>query len=131
MKTYHIHIMGQVQGVGFRPYVYRLAQKFGINGEVYNAIDGVHIFFNANENEVKEFYQSLISESPSISHITASIIQETSNQKYNEFRIISSEYEGQYQVLLTPDFAMCEDCRREVKCDAQQKICQLVYRGLL
>ena len=109
--------MGQVQGVGFRPYVYRLAQKFGINGEVYNAIDGVHIFFNANENEVKEFYQSLISESPSISHITASIIQETPNQKYNEFRIISSEYEGQYQVLLTPDFAMCEDCRREVKCE--------------
>ena len=115
MKTYHIHIMGQVQGVGFRPYVYRMAQQFGINGEVYNSIDGVHIIFNAIETRAEEFYQSLISNAPAISHITASVINKIANRNFDEFKIISSEYEGQYNVLLTPDFAICEDCRRELK----------------
>ena len=110
--------MGQVQGVGFRPYVYRMAHKFRINGEVYNAIDGVHIFFNASETGAEEFYQSLISNAPAVSHITASIIKETANQNFTEFKIINSESKGQYNVLLTPDFAMCADCRKELKSDS-------------
>ena len=118
MKTYHIHIMGQVQGVGFRPYVYRMAQRYRINGEVYNAIDGVHIFFNATEVGAGEFYQTLLSNAPAISNITTSDINKTANQNFEEFKIISSEYEGQYNVLVTPDFAMCADCRNELKSDS-------------
>lgn len=110
--------MGQVQGVGFRPHVYRMAHKFRINGEVYNAIDGVHIIFNATETEAEVFYQSLISNAPAISHITASIIKETANQNFTEFKIINSEYKGEYNVLLTPDFTMCADCRKELKSDS-------------
>ena len=110
--------MGQVQGVGFRPYVYRMAQKFGINGEVYNAIDGVHIIFNVAETKAEAFYQSLMSEVPAIAKITASFMEKTAYQSFHEFRIVSSEYEGQYQVLLTPDFAMCADCRKELKSEA-------------
>ena len=109
--------MGQVQGVGFRPHVYRIARRVGINGEVYNSIDGVHVIFNATETGAEEFYQLLISNAPSISHITASVINKTANQNFAEFKIINSEYEGQYNVLLTPDFAMCPDCRNELKSD--------------
>ena len=115
MKTYHIHIMGQVQGVGFRPYVYRLAHIVAVTGEVYNGIDGVHIFFNATEIVAKAFYESLINDAPAISHITSSSIKETSDRSFQEFRIVRSEYEGAYQVLLSPDFALCEGCRKELK----------------
>ena len=114
MKTFHIHIMGQVQGVGFRPFVYRLAQKFGVVGEVYNGIDGVHIFFNASETIAGEFYCALIANAPAISQITSSIILETANQNFSEFKIVNSEYEGKHDVLVTPDFAMCADCRAEL-----------------
>ena len=110
--------MGQVQGVGFRPYVYRMAKSYGINGEIYNGIDGVHISFNATEAGAGEFYQSLISNAPTISDITASVINKTPNQNFTAFKIIGSEYEGQYNVLVTPDFAMCADCRNELKSDS-------------
>jgi len=49
MKTWHIHIEGQVQGVGFRPFVYVLAKEFELKGWVNNSIDGVHIEINASE----------------------------------------------------------------------------------
>lgn len=115
INTYHIHIMGQVQGVGFRPFVYRMAGDVGINGKVYNSIDGVHIIFNAIETEAEKFYQSVISNAPPISHITGSVINKTANQSFTEFKIINSDYNGRYQVLLTPDFALCGDCHDELK----------------
>ena len=118
MKTYHIHIMGQVQGVGFRPYVYRLAHLVAINGEVYNGIDGIHIFFNATEIEAKKFYELLISDVPAIAHITSSVIREVTYRSFHEFKIVGSEYKGTNQVLLSPDFALCIDCRKELKNEA-------------
>lgn len=114
MKTYHIHVIGQVQGVGFRPFVYRLAQLQRINGMVFNGIDGVHIFFNSIETEAAEFYQTLLNSAPSISNITSSFFLETTTQIFNDFRIVSSDYVGQHSVLLTPDFAMCSDCHKEL-----------------
>ena len=51
MNTYHIHITGIVQGVGFRPFVYKLATELDLNGWVSNTLDGVHIEFNAEEND--------------------------------------------------------------------------------
>ena len=50
-NTWHIHIEGLVQGVGFRPFVYRLAKEFEINGWVNNGSDGVHVEFNADNTQ--------------------------------------------------------------------------------
>ena len=60
MQTWHIHIEGQVQGVGFRPFVYLLAKTFKLNGWVNNAIDGVHIEINAKKEVAENFYQKII-----------------------------------------------------------------------
>lgn len=114
MQTYHIHIAGLVQGVGFRPYVYRMAQQHGLNGEVYNSIDGVHIIFNATEAEGKAFYHAVISESPAASCITSSTFREVAGCTFHEFGIIESISKGEYNVLLTPDFSMCNECRNEL-----------------
>lgn len=115
MKTYHIHIAGQVQGVGFRPFVFRMAKKFGLNGEVFNALDGVHIIFNANEIVSEKFYRAIIKDAPAIAQITTAFIRKISHKAFNNFLIISSNDDGPGQVLLTPDLAMCDDCRSELK----------------
>ena len=60
IHTYHIHISGLVQGVGFRPFVSRMAATFGICGEVSNSTDGVHIVFNASEETAVAFYTGII-----------------------------------------------------------------------
>ncbi|MEZ4956735.1 MAG: carbamoyltransferase HypF [Saprospiraceae bacterium] len=112
--TWHIHIEGQVQGVGFRPFVYKLAKEYGLNGWVNNATDGVHIEINATENVAQEFYGDLIMKAPALAQITKHIISIIDKKFFDNFEIIHSQQSGKTNLLLTPDFAICEDCRQEL-----------------
>ncbi len=112
--TWHIHIKGQVQGVGFRPYVYRLAMKFGLTGWGNNTGDGVHIEFNANETLSFFFYDELLQNAPSLSHITSHQMEKKPFVFYENFKIIPSRNHGKSGLLLSPDFAMCGNCSKEV-----------------
>lgn len=114
MKTYHIHIGGQVQGVGFRPYVYKLAEKMDVKGWVINKSDGVHIEISADEVTAIQFYQTIIQSPPSHSIITHHNIHEIPLQKFSSFVIKESLTENKPNLLLTPDIAICEECQREV-----------------
>lgn len=114
IQTWHIHIKGQVQGVGFRPFVYRQAQKFGIKGWVNNAIDGVHCQFNAEEEVALTFYKSLVDKAPVLSSITSHELRKLPPKTYDTFQIVHSKAEGKANLLLTPDFAICNDCRDEL-----------------
>ncbi|HKJ07036.1 MAG TPA: carbamoyltransferase HypF [Flavobacteriaceae bacterium] len=114
-KTFKITITGQVQGVGFRPYVYNLATKFNITGTVSNNEKGVIIFATGNQLNVETFYQTLINQPPPISIIQKSYIEEISFQLYNEFNIIPTQTKGQLNLPLTPDFAICDDCKNEIE----------------
>jgi acylphosphatase len=113
-RTWHIHIGGQVQGVGFRPYIYQLAQSFRLNGWVNNSFDGVHIEFNADENVSKEFYDKVIINAPQLAHITSYSLEEIASVAYEDFQIISSSNQGKTVLLISPDFAMCKHCRKEI-----------------
>lgn len=114
MQTWHIHIKGQVQGVGFRPFVYTQAQKFGTKGWVNNAIDGVHCQFNAEEEVALTFYKSLVDKAPVLSNITSHELRKLPPKTYHTFQIVHSKTEGKANLLLTPDFAICNDCRDEL-----------------
>jgi len=113
-QTWHIHIRGQVQGVGFRPFVYKKAQEFELKGWVNNTTDGVHCEFNTKQELAHKFYDELIAEAPSLSCITAHTLAKAAPQSFSEFKIIHSRAEGQANLLLTPDFALCDDCRSEL-----------------
>ena len=115
ISTWHIHIKGQVQGVGFRPYVDKIAQKFQLTGWVNNDIDGVHIEFNATEVVSKIFYVEVLNNAPSLSLITSHSIKKKSSVEYENFKIIPSNNKGYAGLLLSPDFAICENCRKEIK----------------
>ena len=60
MQTYHVHINGIVQGVGFRPMVYQAAKEMQLNGYVKNGSDGVHIYFNASEETANLFFKKIL-----------------------------------------------------------------------
>lgn len=115
IRTYKILISGQVQGVGFRPYVYRLATDFSLKGAVSNNEEGVVILVNGSENNCADFYNKLIDFPPPVAKIQQSSISEIEGLKFKNFSIIPSEKGRQLNLPLTPDFAICEDCKNDLK----------------
>lgn len=114
MNTWHIHIKGQIQGIGFRPFIYRLAKQENLNGWVCNSIDGVRIEFNGTRNAANDFLEKITGQSPVLSKITWHQLQEVEKQKFEGFNIVESSNTGVPNLLLTPDFGLCEDCRIEL-----------------
>lgn len=114
MNTYHIHIGGLVQGVGFRPFVCRLAERMGLHGWVSNGNDGVHIEINASEETADRFYTSLLCCQPENAIIRSHHIEMTTAAAFTEFLIKESDASAQPDLLLTPDIAICENCRKEI-----------------
>lgn len=114
-KTYKILISGQVQGVGFRPYVYNLAKDFLLKGSVSNNENGVIILVQGLDQSVQDFYDRLIHFPPQVSKIRECSITEIQFILFNEFNIVPSTKEGQLNVILTPDFALCDDCKDDIK----------------
>ncbi len=114
METWHIHIEGQVQGVGFRPFVYKLARQNGLTGWVNNTLDGVHIEFNAGEAEARAFLWQVLDQAPRLARIIEYQLRMVEGRSYADFHIVHSEAQGTASLLLSPDFALCDDCRREL-----------------
>lgn len=114
LNTYHIHLRGLVQGVGFRPFIYNLAKDFNLSGWVNNTTNGVHLQFNADEVIAQKFYNLIISGAPPLSRITGHSSKKVEYENYDSFEIAGSENYEQQQLMLTPDFAMCGNCRAEL-----------------
>ena len=91
MQTWHIHIKGQVQGVGFRPFVRLVAQRYHLSGWVNNDVDGVHIECNATKNIANRFLDALIKNAPTLSRITSYEITQIPQKEFSAFEIIHSQ----------------------------------------
>ncbi|MBT8259235.1 MAG: carbamoyltransferase HypF [Bacteroidia bacterium] len=114
VKTFKITINGQVQGVGFRPYVYNLATEFSLTGSVSNNEEGVIIYVTGKENNVRDFYSELIKNPPPVSRINDHRIEHSEYKSFPHFKIIPSEKNDKLNLQLTPDFAICQDCSNEI-----------------
>jgi hydrogenase maturation protein HypF len=113
-NTYHIHIEGRVQGVGFRPFVYGLARSLSIVGTVANTLEGVHIYVNCSVKLLAHFVDRIRDEAPAQSYITSLKYDEVHGMDYVDFRIVDSLTHGVPDLLITPDFAVCASCREEL-----------------
>lgn len=120
--TWHIHIEGQVQGVGFRPYVYQKAIEYGLNGWVNNSADGVHIEFNADSNNANLFYKNIIKNVPRLARLTKHSLSKTTQKFFDNFQIIDSDNNTATNLLLTPDFAICNDCQTEWRTKSDRRL---------
>ncbi|MCC6725647.1 MAG: carbamoyltransferase HypF [Saprospiraceae bacterium] len=114
-RSYRIHLQGQVQGVGFRPFVWRLAQEMGLVGWVNNAADGVHVEFNAAPQEAQVFFEKMQTGAPPLARIRCSEMVEAPPQFFEKFEIVESSASSEPDLPLTPDFALCEACADDLR----------------
>jgi len=109
-----IKIQGVVQGVGFRPHVFRLAGEEGVRGWVLNSKQGVEIHVEGEPDAVDRFVAGLREHPPRMARITQYTVEPATPGGYEEFDIRPSEGEGERRLLISPDVSTCADCLAEL-----------------
>ncbi len=108
-----IRVRGQVQGVGFRPFVYRLAQELNLAGWVRNDGEGVDIEAQGAADAIEDFLARLETEAPPLASVTAVEAAEAPTRDVRGFEIKVSRH-GTANTAVTPDSATCPDCLAEL-----------------
>ena len=109
-----IRVNGTVQGVGFRPYVYRLARELGLGGFVLNDAQGVLIEVEGGAAAVGHFLERLPCEAPPLAVLEQVLVAELPPSGERAFGIVTSVGGEVPDTPVTPDSATCEDCLREL-----------------
>jgi hydrogenase maturation protein HypF len=114
VERVQIIIKGIVQGVGFRPAVYNLAESLDLKGYVTNTSEGVLV--DIEGARIADFVRRIRSESPSLSHITDLTVTPQPLHGYTDFTILASidTADGRPFTLVSPDVSTCDDCLREL-----------------
>jgi len=107
-------IEGQVQGVGFRPFTYRLAHRYGLKGWVKNNIGRIEIYIKGSQASVDKFCTALISEAPPLAKPRILMNKPVAIDASNSFTILPSNTQSAANIHLPPDYAMCEECLAEL-----------------
>jgi len=114
MQTHKLTIKGTVQGVGFRPFVYTLAQKYNIKGTVSNSSNGVEIIVTTNLEELEHFIDTIKNNAPALASIDNISYKEIDYIAFDDFRIIKTKESGDVAVNIPPDVSICLDCEKEL-----------------
>ena len=109
-----LSVRGVVQGVGFRPFVYSLAQRHALTGWVRNTSAGVEVLAEGAPADVDAFVEALPREAPPRSHIAAFERSGAEPEGAMAFRILGSAVDPDAYQLVSPDIATCDDCRAEL-----------------
>ncbi len=109
-----IEVSGIVQGVGFRPYIYRLANERQLAGSVCNTAAGVSIEVQGEPAAVNGFLARLPVEVPPLARITGITVREIPCNGEREFQIVPTPRGEPVRTLISPDVAVCADCLREM-----------------
>ena len=117
MEKARILVQGIVQGVGFRPTVYRIAHDLNINGYVRNLGNIVEIVVEGSNNKINEFINNLQDNKPPISEINSLEVEwfdHKSISEFNDFKILESSENFSGSSVIPPDIATCDNCLKEV-----------------
>lgn len=109
-----VTVRGVVQGVGFRPFVFRLAEEEQLAGWIGNNTEGVFLEVEGEPARVAAFVQRLRTEAPPLSRIDAVASREISPLREAGFRILQSAVLGRVHTAIPADAATCSDCLREL-----------------
>ncbi len=114
LQSLHIHIDGLLEGVGFRPFVYNLAESLRVGGWIRSTPAGADITVEGAPEAVHRFVQLVQEKAPPLAHIDAIRIEQIPPSGSFTFQILpSAGYEQDFQPL-PPDIGICEDCRKEL-----------------
>ena len=113
MKALKILTQGTVQGVGFRPYIYRLAAELKLKGYVRNLGNVVEIHIEGENTDL--FQKRVVSELPPIARIDSITSQDTDFKNYSDFKIIESDNSYSGVSVIPADIAICDKCLAEIR----------------
>ncbi len=116
-----INIRGAVQGVGFRPFIYRLAADLNLNGFVFNSSQGVFIEVEGNKQTINELILRIEEEKPGLSFITGMEFSFLDPVGFNNFEIRESTDDENKSTIILPDIAVCKDCLDEMNDPANRR----------
>ena len=114
VQRQHIIVNGIVQGVGFRPYIYKLANELNLTGFVSNSSSVVTIDLEGTVKLVEEFLARLPQEAPPLSDISEIHVDSIEKQLSDSFVIELSNSDKDIQTLISPDISICDDCLNEL-----------------
>lgn len=115
-----IHIKGLVQGVGFRPFVYRLATRHNLSGWVENGNDGVRIYAEGRVSDMNGFITYLSLEAPAASQILEITVSDSQRLNENSFSIRKSTDDSDEVTEISPDIAVCDQCLEDMHSQAHR-----------
>jgi hydrogenase maturation protein HypF len=114
-QAMRITLSGHVQGVGFRPFVYRIAKQHGLTGEVQNRLGEVRIIARGNPGALQAFRDDLIDRAPPLSRPRIDEVTPVDAEPFDDFVITASSANADARIFVPPDYFMCEDCRAELR----------------
>ena len=114
-KTLQIIVTGLVQGVGFRPFVHRLALKQRLNGWVQNTNENVLIRISGKSDDIAGFLVSLKTEAPPAAMIEKILTEEIPPEEFTAFQILKSSDVSDDITEISPDIAVCSDCLDDIR----------------
>ncbi len=107
-------VTGLVQGVGFRPFIFRIATKAGLTGWVLNTNENVKILVTGDPVNISSFLTALRNEAPPASMIEAISTVEIKSAVFDSFRILESHNVSDEITEISPDIAVCNDCLEDI-----------------
>lgn len=120
-RRWRVNVRGIVQGVGFRPFVFGLAERWGLAGFVRNDSNGVTIEIEGEEGALHEFVTALQREAPPLARIEQVSVEPLALLGERAFVIAASQAHAQRRTLIAPDTATCADCLREITDPADRR----------
>ncbi|MFH1891718.1 MAG: carbamoyltransferase HypF [Candidatus Zixiibacteriota bacterium] len=113
-ERWRVTISGRVQGVGFRPFVHRLATELKLAGTVCNSSEGVYVEVQGAPAQLEQFRCRLETDVPPLAEIDSLSVKSIEPDASRVFRIKPSRHSDCATVIVPPDAAICDDCKREV-----------------
>jgi hydrogenase maturation protein HypF len=121
LERRRIRVTGLVQGVGFRPFVYKQAAALGLTGWVHNDAHGVLVEIQGPSSILEQFQATLTSAPPPLANITHMQVERLSPQAETDFIIKTSRHQSQATALISADIAACPQCLQEMRDDQDRR----------
>jgi hydrogenase maturation protein HypF len=114
-KYTHLKFTGIVQGVGFRPFVFRVARENNLDGWVRNVGDGVEVLFVGEPSKISRAISQIRLENPPMARVdSVQVLPEIIDGTICDFKILKTPKDSPSAILVPPDIAICDDCKREL-----------------
>ncbi|MDJ0720455.1 MAG: carbamoyltransferase HypF [Desulfobacterales bacterium] len=110
-----VQVRGIVQGVGFRPFIFQLAENYGLHGRVANTAAGVDIHIEGDPAPIDAFIAAIEAQAPPLAQITSVESRAADPDGVSGFRISASRSTSGRATLISPDVSICADCLRELR----------------